>query len=121
MDHSAQLELYKINQFIKRWGKVYTFTKPGENKFGEPTGEVESVNISGVYHENDGYINQTISDAGTVVSKLNTLIFCRTKDAQKVKHGMSVIIDGEEYRVTGIRDLEKLKLACDISLEVVLK
>lgn len=121
MDHSARLEIYKINQFIKRWGKVYTFTKPGENKFGEPTGEVESVNISGVYHENNEYINQTASDAGTVVSKLNTRIFCRAKDAQKVKHGMSVIIDGKEYKVTGTRDMEKLKLACDISLEVVLK
>lgn len=121
MDHSTRLEIYKINQFIKRWGKAYTFTKPGENKFGEPTGEVESVNLSGVYHENNEYINQTASDAGTVVSKLNTMIFCRTKDAQKVKHGMSVIIDGEEYRVTGVRDLEKLKLACNISLEVVLK
>ena len=121
MDHSARLEIYKINQFIKRWGKVYTFTKPGENKFGEPTGEVESVDIPGVYHESSSYISQTASDAGTVVSKLNTWIFCRTEDAQKVKHGMSVIIDGKEYKVTGTRDMEKLKLACDISLEVVLK
>lgn len=121
MDHSAQLEIYKINQFIKRWGGVYTFTKPGENKFGEPTGEVESVDIPGVYHENSSYISQAASDAGTVVSKLNTWIFCRTEDAQKVKHGMSVVIDGKEYKVTGTRDMEKLKLACDISLEVVLK
>lgn len=121
MDHSTRLEIYKINQFIKRWGKVYTFTKLGENKFGEPTGEIESVDILGVYHENSSYINQTASDAGTVVSKLNTWVFCLTEDAQKVKHGMSVVINGKEYKVTGTRDMEKLELACDISLEVVLK
>ena len=56
-----------------------------------------------------------------MVSKLNTWVFCLTEDAQKVKHGMSVVINGKEYKVTGTRDMEKLELACDISLEVVLK
>lgn len=122
MDHSLSLERYKVRQFIKRWGHTYTFRSYKLNQFNEPTTEVEkALEVQGVYHESSGYISQTVEDSGTVVSKLNTWLMCLSESAVDLESGMSVDIVGTTFRVTGVRDLDKLGLACDVSLEEVLK
>lgn len=121
MDHSFQFELYKVQRFIKRWGQTFTFTLAGENSFGEPEGVKVEVSLPGVFHDNNEYITQESSDAATIRSKLNTRILCLAKDAAQIQPEMTVVIQGQTYRVTGVRNIENLNLACDISLEVVLK
>lgn len=121
MDHSLQFELYKVQRFIKRWGQTFTFTLAGENSFNEPEGVKVEVSLPGVFHDNNEYITQDSSDAGTIHSKLNTRILCLAKDATQIQPEMTVVIQGQTYRVTGVRNIENLSLACDISLEVVLK
>ena len=79
------------------------------------------VSLPGVFHDNNEYITQTSSDAATIRSKLNTRILCLAKDAAQIQPEMTVVIQGQVYRVTGVRNIENLNLACDISLEVVLK
>lgn len=122
MDHSLSLERYKVRQFIKRWGHTYTFRSYKLNQFNEPTTEVEkALEVQGVYHESSGYISQTVEDSGTVVSKLNTWLMCLSESAVGLESEMKVDIAGTTFRVTGVRDLDKLGLACDVSLEEVLK
>lgn len=121
LDHSFQFELYKVQRFIKRWGQIFTFTLAGENSFGEPEGVKVEVSLPGVFHDNNEYITQDSSDAATIHSKLNTRILCLAKDAAQIQPEMTVVIQGQTYRVTGVRNIENLNLACDISLEVVLK
>lgn len=121
LDHSLQFELYKVQRFIKRWGQTFTFTLAGENSFNEPEGVKVEVSLPGVFHDNNEYITQDSSDAGTIRSKLNTRILCLAKDAAQIQPEMTVVIQGQTYRVTGVRNIENLNLAYDISLEVVLK
>lgn len=121
LDHSFQFELYKVQRFIKRWGQTFTFTLAGENSFNEPEGVKVEVSLPGVFHDNNEYITQDSSDAGTIRSKLNTRILCLAKDAAQIQPEMTVVIQGQVYLVTGVRNIENLNLACDISLEVVLK
>lgn len=121
LDHSLQFELYKVQRFIKRWGQTFTFTLAGENSFNEPEGMKVEVSLPGVFHDNNEYITQSSSDAATIRSKLNTRILCLAKDAAQIQPEMTVVIQGQVYRVTGVRNIENLNLACDISLEVVLK
>lgn len=121
LDHSFQFELYKVQRFIKRWGQTFTFTLAGENSFNEPEGVKVEVSLPGVFHDNNEYITQDSSDAATIRSKLNTQILCLAKDAAQIQPEMTVVIQGQTYRVTGVRNIENLNLACDISLEVVLK
>ena len=121
LDHSLQFELYKVQRFIKRWGQIFTFTLAGENSFNEPEGVKVEVSFPGVFHDNNEYITQDSSDAATIRSKLNTRILCLAKDAAQIQPEMTVVIQGQVYRVTGVRNIENLSLACDISLEVVLK
>ena len=41
------------------------------------------------------------------------------EEGPKISQGMSVEINGTTYKVTGVRDVDKLGIACDISLEEV--
>ncbi len=119
---NSRLEEYKILRFIKNQGSMYLFTKYKKDQFGEPIDEVEKlVKIEGVYHEVQGYVSKNSSDAGTVKTKPSSFILCLWDEAIDLEPGMRVNIKGDEYVVVDRRNIEKFSLACDISLELVLK
>ena len=119
MDHSKSFEVYKVRRFIQRWGKDYTFKAPKLNQFKEPTGEDLETVVRGVFYENNEYMSLKVSEGATVRSKPNPRILCMAEEGPKISQGMSVEIVGTTYRVTGVRDVDKLEIACDISLEEV--
>lgn len=119
MDHSKNFEVYKVRRFIQRWGRDYTFKTPQLNQFKEPTEENQKTVICGVFYENNEYMSLKVSDGSTVRSKPNPRILCMAQDGPLVSQGMSVEINGTTYQVTGVRDVDKLGIACDISLEEV--
>ena len=120
MDHSKSFEVYKVRRFIQRWGMDYTFKAPRLNQFKEPTGEDLETVVRGVFYENNEYMSLKVSEGATVRSKPNPRILCMAEEGPKISQGMSVEIVGTTYKVTGARDVDKLGIACDISLEEVL-
>ena len=120
MDHSKSFEVYKVRRFIQRWGREYTFKTPKLNQFKEPTEENLKTVICGVFYENNEYMSLKVSEGATVRGKPNPRILCMAEEGPKISQGMSVEIGGTTYKVTGARDVDKLGIACDISLEEVL-
>lgn len=118
---NPSFERHKLIRFIKSQGRTYTFTAPGTNQFGEPTGQEKTVKVSGVYHETQGYVTNSATDGSNIKSKPDSLIMCLVEDTVGLVGGMTVTISGKEYRIVDLRDVNNLGVACDISLELVLK
>ncbi len=118
---NLEFEKHKLIRFIKSRGQSYTFTASGTNQFGEPTGQKKTVEISGVYHETQGYVTSSATDGSNIKSKPDSLIMCLVEDTTELATGMMVTIQGKDYKVVDLRDVSNLGVACDISLEVVLK
>lgn len=118
---NTSFERHKLNQFIQSQGKTYTFVAYGKNQFGEPDEVEYSVNISGVYHETQGYVTSSASDGSNVKTKPDSLIMCLFEDSIELSVGMVVTIGDKDYKIIDLRDVNNLGVACDISLEVILK
>lgn len=118
---NLSFEKHKLIRFIKSQGLTYTFTAPGTNSFGEPTGQERTVEVSGVYHETQGYVTGYVVEGSNIKSKPESLIMCLMEDTVGLVREMVVTINGNEYRIVDLRDVNHLGVACDISLELVLK
>ena len=118
---NPSFERNKLIRFIKSQGRTYTFTAPGTNQFGEPTGQKETIEISGVYHETQGYVTNSATDGANIKTKPDALIMCLVEDSTDLERDMKVTIRDKDYRVVNLRDVNNLGVACDISLELVLK
>lgn len=114
-------ETYKLRRFIKSQGTIFIFTSTGKNQFNEPNGESRTVGVNGVYHETQGHVTKKGDDAGTVKTKPDSMIMCSKEDSKNLQEGMTVEVGGKTYKVTDLRDVENFSVACDISLELVLK
>lgn len=118
---NLEFEKHKLIRFIRSLGQSYTFIAPGTNQFGEPTGQKEVVEVSGVYHETQGYVTSSATDGSNIKSKPDSLIMCLVEDATELTTGMVVTIRDKDYKVIDLRDVNNLGVACDISLEVILQ
>lgn len=118
---NLNFEKHKLARFIKTQGRTYTFTAPGINQFGEPTGTSKTVEVPGVYHETQGYVTSSATDGANIKTKPDALIMCLVEDSTGLERDMKVTIRDKDYRVVNLRDVNNLGVACDISLELVLK
>lgn len=120
---NLDFERYKLTRFIKTHGTLYGFTIQGKNVFGEssPSETPETVEIPGVYHETQGYVTSTATDGSNIKSKPSSLIMCLKEDSISLKRDMVTTIQGKDYKIVDLRDVNNLGVACDISLELVLK
>ena len=118
---NTSFERHKLIRFIRSQGRTYTFTSQGTNPFGEPTGQGKTIEVLGVYHETQGYVTNSATDGSNIKSKPDSLIMCLVEDTVELVREMTVTISGKEYKIVDLRDVNNLGVACDISLELVLK
>lgn len=118
---NPSFERHKLLRFIKSQGRLYSFESFDKNQFGEPQGNSRIVKVNGVYHESQGYVTSTAKDGSNIKSKPSSLIMCLKEDSLSLERGMSTIIQDKEYRIVDLRDVNNFGVACDISLELVLK
>ena len=118
---NPNFEKHKLTRFIKTQGRTYTFTGSWKNQFGEPTETSKTVEVPGVYHETQGYVTSSAMDGANIKTKPDALIMCLVEDSTGLEGDMKVTIRDKDYRVVNLRDVNNLGVACDISLELVLK
>lgn len=119
---NLNFEKHKLTRFINSHGQEYTFLSHGSNSFGEPVeGETSNkVTIRGVYHETQGYVTSVADTGGNIKTKPDAQIICRFSDTESLKAGMVVEIQGKNYRLIDLRNINNLGVACDLSLELIL-
>ena len=119
---NTQFEAYKIKRELKRSGIDYEFKRSGLNDFGEPDNELVTIGIiKGLYHEQNSNIQITTGDTTQVRTKKIPMILCLYDDAASLvlQVGDLLEINGRQFNVTGITNIQEWNIISDISLEVV--
>lgn len=121
--HSAAFQLSKVRRLIRTQGKVFYFSKPGRNEFGEPNGETVSHEIQGVFHEAlgfaSGYATKTTSEDTTIRKKDFPMVLTLWESLGELRHTDVLIFNGKSYRVNEIKNVAEANLIANISLEEV--
>ena len=108
---------YQLKRALEKSGKDCRFYRTVENEFHEATGEQNVYTCRGLFHEANGYLNVSITEAGKLHTKKEPkLLILFTKDIRK---GDFVDMDSSRFEVTGVDDLGCMHLCLDLSLEVV--
>lgn len=111
---------YVLRRQLNTQGTTYTFYREGKNDLGEPNNSTqEVVSLVGLWHETQSYIRTVSGDAATVRSKPQSQILTLWDSAVGIQQGDYLLIDNTRYEVTGVHDPTNLRVAADISLEVV--
>lgn len=122
MNHKA-FQLNKVRRFLKTYGLIFQFDKPGKNEFGEPNGETVSHKLQGVFHETSGsafgYVTKTTTDSTTIRSKSSPMLLTLWESVGDLKHRDELLLNGKKYRVNEITNLLQANLVAEISLEEV--
>lgn len=132
---NTKFEAYKLRRELKRSGKTYKVERYGVNEYGEPVrGSINSIScvgkFRGLYHEQNGYIQKSMTDTTQVISKKIPMIVCLYEDVNNLNLKVDDFIqigewggniDFSEYRITGITNIQNWGIIADISLEPVEK
>lgn len=119
---NLNFERHKILRLIKTQGREYEFTSQKLNSFNEPVGgESKKVTVPGVYHETQGYVTSKADTGANIKTKPDAQILCLMENVGELETGMVVNIQGKDYRLIDLRNISNLGVACDLSLELVLK
>lgn len=114
-------ELHKVVREINTHGSTYQFYRDKLNEYEEATGEVEDVvEIKGLFHQTKSYISRKVTDATETRTKGQPLIMMCYEDSKSIQNGDKVNVAENEYRVTGINNINELCIISDVSLEAVL-
>ena len=123
--HSSSFQLNKVKRLLRTAGQPFIFIRTGVDRFGEPNGLTESFDIIGVYHEspsNSMYSVQQVqqkSDAANIWPKSFPMMLCLWEDAKNLKADDMVELNGKQYKIGEIRNLEASNTIADITLEEV--
>lgn len=128
---NTKFEAYKLKRELKRSGKTYKIERYGVNEYGEPVKNTSKVGeFKGLYHEQNGYIQKSMTDTTQVISKKISMIMCLYEDIDNLNLKVDDFIqigeccgniDFSEYRITGITNIQNWGIIADISLEPVEK
>ena len=119
--HVLKQEMNKVLKEITIHGLKYQFRRDKLNEYEESTGEEEKViECKGLFHQTKSYISRSVSDATTTQTKGQPLIMMGYDDSKSIQSGDKVNVSGNEYRVTGINNINELCIISDVSLEAVL-
>lgn len=119
--HVLRQELHKVVREINTHGSTYQFYRDKLNEYEETTGDVENVGeIKGLFHQTKSYISRKVTDATETRTKGQPLIMMCYEDSKGIQNGDKVNVAENEYRVTGINNINELCIISDVSLEAVL-
>lgn len=116
---ASKFQLNKVRRLINTQGQPFEFEREELNDFNEPTGEVVSRGIQGLYHETSSFISKTSSEATTTRSKPSPMILALWGDAAQLSPADVLFHNGKKYTVGGINNIAEANVIADISIEEV--
>lgn len=112
--------LHRLQVQLNMRGIEYVFSRQALDKFGQPLDDTEEqIKLKGIYHESNGYIQTTGSDATVIRTEKSPMILCLFEDGNKVKQGDTITIEGKMLKVSGVLNIQNYSIVADISLEEV--
>lgn len=124
---NLEFEVHKVKNEIKRHKEKYMFFRREKNEFNEPVGEkIEVCEVSGIYHEEMGYVPLNIEEGAIVTKKPENQILCIFGEGDgelekgKIEQDDIVYVNGSMQKVTKVVDIQNYGIIANISLELVL-
>lgn len=111
--------LYQVNRAIIVQGETYLFTQSSYNEFGEPEEGTQVIEIKGLWHTSNSFIQQTVSEATKINSKQQPQLLCEYKEAKELNAGATIKIEDSVYKVIEVIDIGNFGVIGDICLEEV--
>lgn len=116
---------HNIMRSVYWYGKNYTFYRPYEDEYREPTDINPPVQtVKGIYHASGReFVNLIAGDGATIAAKNNKGILCADGIKLEIKQGDIVYIADTEYHVTNVDSIlyDDEIIAQEISIEEVIK
>lgn len=110
----------KIDRQIKLNGQGFEFKRYEEDEFHQISDEPTlSIELDGIFHTSNSYINQNTADGGKTFSKQQPMILTLYESGRDIKTNDMVIIEGKRYKVIRTNDINDFGVAIDISLELM--
>ena len=112
--------LHRLQVQLNMRGIEYVFSRQALDKFGQPLDDTqEEIKLKGIYHESNGYIQTSGSDATIIRTEKSPMILCLFEDGNKIKQGDMITIAEKSFRVSGVLNIQNYSTVSDISLEEV--
>lgn len=111
--------LYEIKRAVRVHGEEYTFSTPSMNEFGEPTEEVSTLVLSGLWHTSNSFVQKTISEATRIHSKQQPQLICSYEDVKGLSKEAKLTHNERVYTISDIVDVGNFGTIADICLEEV--
>lgn len=111
--------LYQVNRAIRVQGETYLFTQSSYNEFGEPEEGAQVIEIKGLWHTSNSFIQQTVSEATKINSKQQPQLLCEYKEAKELTSEDTLKIEDSVYKVIEVIDIGNFGVIGDICLEEV--
>lgn len=126
---NTRFEAYKLKRLLKQSGSKFTFVREKLNEFNEPNGEPEEVaTLTGIYHETNSFMTDTVGDAATTRTKKQPMIICLYDDfvssslcqGDKVfTHPGTTEMPSKTLKYVGCVDIQNWGIIADLSFEEV--
>lgn len=119
---TASLLKRQILLEVKRVGVVAEFYKQKLDERNESIGDYElKASINGVFHQVKTHQKKTVSNITTYSSRPQPAFMCVNDEYEKVSVEMNDLlkINGKEYRIVAVNNIQEMNVVYDFSLEVV--
>lgn len=122
------VETYLRNKIVRqiKWnGQPFVFTRYKTDSYHQLTDEIDcEFKVKGLFHEGGGYggmlnIELYERDGGRTVSKMKPMILCLYEDGVNLEMDDFVYVGDNLHKIVEKIDIKNLRIAYEISLEVV--
>lgn len=111
----------KISRLLRTSGIEYEFSLHTLDEYNQPVKAESTVKVLGVYHEKSSEAD-AVSDteaASSIRSKVPMILTLLDENSSKIKQNDYLSIDGTEFRVLAIEDVQMYHIAVEIYLREV--
>lgn len=119
---TASLLKRQILLEVKRVGVVADFYKQKLDERNESTGDFElKESINGIFHQVKSHQQKTVSNIVTYSSRPQPAFMCVDDEYKKLSVEMNDLlkINGKDYRIVAVNNIQEMNVVYDFSLEVV--
>lgn len=119
---TASLLKRQILLEVKRVGVVADFYKQKLDERNESTGEYEKKeSICGIFHQVKSHQQKTVSNIITYSTRPQPSFMCVDDEYKKLFVEMNDLlrINGKDYRIVAVNNIQEMNVVYDFSLEVV--
>lgn len=120
MLHNTKFLKHRVERALAMNGQKFSFIPMLRDEYNQLKQSSTTIEVFGMYHEQNSFISVTSSDAASVQRKKSPMILTLLDDnVKKLKQGDVLFLGDTRYTVSGILDIQNWGIVADISLEMV--